>query len=194
MTVYELLSAWVRALPPDLPPDERPDLPAHTAALDIACSRVTHDSRQASPGSVFVALRGFKSDGVDFAPQAIAAGAAVVVAERAPDSPSSVPWVVVADARLALAQLAAEFFGHPSREMQVVGITGTNGKTTTGYLVSAIFEAAGITCGLMGTVTYRVGAHEFAATRTTPEAPEVQGLMRFGASTASRSRRPSLRT
>jgi len=178
MTVYELLSAWVRALPPDLPPDERPDLPAHTAALDIACSRVTHDSRQASPGSVFVALRGFKSDGVDFAPQAIAAGAAVVVAERAPDSPSSVPWVVVADARLALAQLAAEFFGHPSREMQVVGITGTNGKTTTGYLVSAIFEAAGITCGLMGTVTYRVGAHEFAATRTTPEAPEVQGLMR----------------
>ena len=174
MTVFELLSAWVRALPPG----NRPDVPAHTAALDIACSKVTHDSRQASPGSVFVALRGFKSDGVDFAPQAVAAGAAVVVAERAPDSPSSVPWVVVTDARLALAQLAAEFFGHPSREMRVVGITGTNGKTTTGYLVSAIFEAAGITCGLMGTVTYRVGTHEFAATRTTPEAPEVQGLMR----------------
>ena len=174
MTVYELLSAWVRALPPG----NRPDMPAHTAALDVACSRVTHDSRQATPGSVFVALRGFKSDGVDFAPPAIAGGAAVVVAERAPELPSSVPWVVVADARLALAQLAAEFFGHPSREMQVVGITGTNGKTTTAYLVSAIFEAAGITCGLMGTVTYRVGTHEFAATRTTPEAPDVQELMR----------------
>ena len=178
MTVHELLSAWVRALPPGLSPDDSPVLPAHTAALDIGCSRVTHDSRQASPGSVFVALRGFKSDGVAFAPQAIAGGAAVVVAERASDSPSSVPWVIVADARLALAQLAAEFFGHPSREMQVVGITGTNGKTTTGFLVSAIFEAAGITCGLMGTVTYRVGSEEFAATRTTPEAPEVQGLMR----------------
>ncbi len=178
MTVHELLGAWVRALPPGLPPDGRPDVPAHTAALDVPCSRVTHDSRQASPGSVFVALRGFKDDGADFAPQAIAGGAAVVVAERAPGAPSSVPWILVSDARLALAQLAAELFGHPSREMQVVGITGTNGKTTTGYLVSAIFEAAGITSGLMGTVTYRVGAREFAATRTTPEAPEVQGLMR----------------
>ena len=68
------------------------------------------------------------------------------------------PWIVVKDARLALAWLAAEFFGHPSREMQVVGITGTNGKTTTGYLVSSIFEAAGMRCGLMGTVTYRIGA------------------------------------
>ena len=178
MTVYELLQAWVRALPPGLPPDGRPGLPAHTGALDIVCSRVTHDSRQVTPGSVFVALRGFKSDGVDFAPQAIASGAAAIVAERLPDSPSSLPWIVVDDARLALALLAAEFFGHPSREMQVIGITGTNGKTTTAYLVSAILEAAGITCGLMGTVTYRVGAREFAATRTTPEAPEVQGLMR----------------
>jgi UDP-N-acetylmuramoyl-L-alanyl-D-glutamate--2,6-diaminopimelate ligase len=89
-----------------------------------------------------------------------------------------VPWIVVKDARLALAWLAAEFFGHPSREMQVVGITGTNGKTTTGYLVSSIFEAAGTRCGLMGTVTYRIGAKEFAATRTTPEAPELQGMMR----------------
>ena len=178
MTVYELLQAWVRALPPGLPPDERPDLTAHTSTLDIVGSGVTHDSRQVTPGSVFVALKGFKSDGIDFAPQAIASGAAAIVAERVPDSPSSVPWIVVGDARLALALLAAECFGHPSREMQVLGITGTNGKTTTGYLVSAIFEAAGITCGLMGTVTYRVGAREFAATRTTPEAPDVQGLMR----------------
>ena len=178
MTVHELLQAWVRALPPGLPPGDRPDLPAHASALDIVCSQVTHDSRQVTPGSVFVALRGFKSDGIDFAPQAIASGAAAIVAERVPDSPSSVPWIVVRDARLALALLAAEFFGHPSREMQVVGITGTNGKTTTGYLMSAILEAAGITCGLMGTVTYRVGAREFAATRTTPEAPDVQGLMR----------------
>jgi UDP-N-acetylmuramoyl-L-alanyl-D-glutamate--2,6-diaminopimelate ligase len=138
---------------------------------------------------VFVALRGLKADGVQFAPKAIAAGAAAIVADREPtrgagsapgapvDTPN-VPWIVVKDARLALAWLAAEFFRHPSREMQVVGITGTNGKTTTAYLVSAIMEAAGTRCGLMGTVTYRIGANEFTATRTTPEAPELQGMMR----------------
>jgi UDP-N-acetylmuramoyl-L-alanyl-D-glutamate--2,6-diaminopimelate ligase len=85
---------------------------------------------------------------------------------------------VVKDARLALALLAAEFFAHPSREMRVVGITGTNGKTTTSYVTSAIFEAAGTTCGLMGTVTYRIGARSFDATRTTPEAPQLQSMMR----------------
>jgi UDP-N-acetylmuramoyl-L-alanyl-D-glutamate--2,6-diaminopimelate ligase len=127
---------------------------------------------------VFVALRGLKADGVEFAVQAIAAGAAAIVADRAAPISTPVPWVVVKDARLALAWLAAEFFRHPSREMRVIGITGTNGKTTTGYLVSSIVEAAGTRCGLMGTVTYRIGSNEFAATRTTPEAPELQGMMR----------------
>jgi UDP-N-acetylmuramoyl-L-alanyl-D-glutamate--2,6-diaminopimelate ligase len=174
MTVNELLQAWVRSLPAG----ERPELPTRVPALDVVCSGVTHDSRQVSPGSVFVALRGFKSDGAAFAPQAIERGAAVVVAERAPDAAAASPWIVVKDARTALALLAAELFGHPSRQMQVVGITGTNGKTTTSYLVSEIFEAAGTRCGLMGTVTYRIGDRGFAATRTTPEAPEVQGLLR----------------
>jgi UDP-N-acetylmuramoyl-L-alanyl-D-glutamate--2,6-diaminopimelate ligase len=119
-----------------------------------------------------------KSDGIDFALQAVATGAAAVVAERAPSVPVEVPWVVVRDARLALAWLAAEFFGHPSRDMRVVGITGTNGKTTTGYVLSSIFEAAGVRCGLIGTVVYRVGEQEFSATRTTPEAPELQELLR----------------
>ena len=82
------------------------------------------------------------------------------------------------DARLALALLAAEFNGHPSRAMRVIGITGTNGKTTTGYLVRAIFEAAGIKCGLMGTVAYCIGDREIEASRTTPEAPDVQALLR----------------
>jgi len=100
------------------------------------------------------------------------------VAERPPDAPIDVPWIVVKDARRALAWLAAEFFGHPSREMRVVGITGTNGKTTTGYVLSSSFEASGVRCGLMGTVVYRVGQQEFSATRTTPEAPELQELMR----------------
>ena len=173
MTVRELLQAFVRAMPTD----QRPSVPAGAAALDVPCTGVTHDSRRVAPGMVFVALRGLNADGAAFAPQATAAGAAAIVAETAA-APADVPWLVVGDGRLALALLAAEFFGHPSREMRVVGITGTTGKTTTGYLASAIFEAAGVTCGLMGTVTYRVGSSEFAATRTTPEAPDVQGLMR----------------
>jgi UDP-N-acetylmuramoyl-L-alanyl-D-glutamate--2,6-diaminopimelate ligase len=126
---------------------------------------------------VFVALRGRNADGATFAPEAAAGGAAAIVAEQ-PGVSGTVPWIVVRDARLALALLAAEFFGHPSRDMQVVGITGTNGKTTTSYLVNAIFEASGTACGLMGTVAYRIGSQALAATRTTPEAPDLQGLMR----------------
>src|SRR5262245_11305684 len=146
--------------------------------LDVTCTGVTHDSRRAARGMVFVALRGYRTDGVAFAPDAIAAGVAAVVASEPPSSTIDVPWFVVDDARLALARLAAEFFGHPSRQMRVVGITGTNGKTTTSYLVSAILDAAGIQTGLMGTVTYRIGARALDATRTTPAAPELQAMMR----------------
>jgi UDP-N-acetylmuramoyl-L-alanyl-D-glutamate--2,6-diaminopimelate ligase len=147
-------------------------------ALDVSCRGVTHDSRTVRPGWIFVGLRGQKADGAEFAPQAIAAGAAAVVSERAAAPGSPVPWIVVKDARLTLAWLAAEFFQHPSRQMRVVGITGTNGKTTTSYIVSAIFEAAGVRCGLMGTVKYRIGDREIAAARTTPEAPELQAMLR----------------
>ena len=98
--------------------------------------------------------------------------------EAPPAANVSVPWIVVDDARLALAWLSAEFFAHPSRAMKVVGITGTNGKTTTSFLTSAILDAAGVQSGLMGTVTYRVGDRAFDATRTTPEAPDLQSFMR----------------
>jgi len=139
---------------------------------------VAYDSRQVKPGDVFVALRGLKAAGSDFAADAIRRGAVAVVADRPPDSPTSVPWVVVADARAAMAEIASEFYGHPSRSMQVVGITGTNGKTTTAYLLRGVFEAAGKKCGLLGTVTYSVGSAELPASRTTPEAPDVQRMFR----------------
>jgi UDP-N-acetylmuramoyl-L-alanyl-D-glutamate--2,6-diaminopimelate ligase len=174
MTAGELL----RALAHSLPSSERPEMLADAAALDPVCTGVTHDSRRVVPGSVFVALRGLKADGMAFVPQAIAAGAIAIVAEQPAPASTRVPWVVVKNARRTLALLAAEFFDHPSRQMRVIGITGTNGKTTTSYLMSAIFEAAGIRCGLMGTVTYRIGDRSFDATRTTPEAPEVQAFMR----------------
>ena len=129
MTVDQLL----RALRPIVPFDERA-LSTGQAALQQTCTGVTHDSRRVTPGTVFVALRGLKMDGAEFAQQAIAAGAAAIVSERAAVRTVGVPWITVADARLALAHLAAEFNGHPSHQMRVVGITGTNGKTTTGYL------------------------------------------------------------
>ena len=174
MTVGELLRAFARAMPPQ-------DRPAHVSdarSLEVECTGVAYDSRRVVPGMVFVAVPGLKADGLQFVSQAITSGAAAIVAEQPAPSPAPVPWVVVTSARLALALLSAEFFDHPSRAMRVVGITGTNGKTTTSYLMAAIFEAAGLRCGLMGTVTYRIGARSMDATRTTPEAPELQSFMR----------------
>jgi UDP-N-acetylmuramoyl-L-alanyl-D-glutamate--2,6-diaminopimelate ligase len=173
MTVAAVLRALDR-----VPGLARSPLPGAAAGVDAVCTGVTHDSRRVGRGAIFVALVGLKANGAIFAPQAIAAGASAIVAEAPPAAEVSLPWIVVSDARLALAWLSAEFFKHPSREMTVVGITGTNGKTTTSFLTSAMFDAAGLQCGLMGTVTYRIGDRAFDATRTTPEAPDLQGFMR----------------
>jgi UDP-N-acetylmuramoyl-L-alanyl-D-glutamate--2,6-diaminopimelate ligase len=151
---------------------------ARAAAPDAAVTGMAYDSRSVQPGNVFVALTGLHTDGALFVQQAIERGAMAVVSEQPPLSSMGVPWAVVDDARLALARLAAVFYQHPSAEMQVVGITGTNGKTTTAYLVAAIFEAGRIPCGILGTVAYKIRGDLRAATRTTPEAPEVQGLLR----------------
>ena len=138
---------------------------------------IAYDSRRVAPGEVFVALKGQHADGAAFARQAIERGAAAIVSEQPAPADLHVAWAMVEDARLALAVLAAAFYRHPSADMQVVGITGTNGKTTTAYLVASIFDAANIRCGLLGTVAYRVGpgARDVReAARTTPEAPDVQ--------------------
>ena len=143
-----------------------------------AVTGVSYDSRTVVAGQVFVALRGQHADGTVFARQAIERGAAAIVSEQPAPDGVHLPWAMVEDARLALALIAAAFYRDPSREMQVIGITGTNGKTTTAYLVASIFEAAGIHCGLLGTVAYRIGDVVREATRTTPEAPDVQALLR----------------
>ncbi|MFP5378946.1 MAG: UDP-N-acetylmuramoyl-L-alanyl-D-glutamate--2,6-diaminopimelate ligase, partial [Vicinamibacteria bacterium] len=143
-----------------------------------AVASIAYDSRRVVPGSVFVALKGQKADGVAFAHQAIARGASAVVAEDPRPEGATGAWIHVRDARLAVALLGDAFYGHPSGEMQVVGVTGTNGKTTTAYLLAGMYEAAGVTTGLMGTVVYRVGREEREASRTTPEGPDVQALLR----------------
>lgn len=145
---------------------------------DVDVTGIAYDSRQASAGTVFAALRGQHADGTAFARDAAARGAIAIFAEAAAPAGISVPWIQVADARLALAALSHEFFGRPSERITLVAITGTNGKTTTSYVLASIFEAAGIRCGRIGTVGYRVGTREFEAARTTPEAPELQQMLR----------------
>ncbi len=151
---------------------------ADAAAREAAVTGIAFDSRSVSPGDVFVALKGVHADGTTFARQAAHRGAAAIVSEQSAPGDVAVPWTQVSDARLALAVLAAAFYRHPSDEMRVIGITGTNGKTTTAYLTASIFEAAGLRCGVLGTVAYQIGREVRESTRTTPEAPQVQGLLR----------------
>jgi len=144
---------------------------------DQPIASVAYDSRRVVPGAVFVALKGLRADGGAFVEQAASRGAAAVVSESARPASTGIPWIAVSDARLALALLADRFFDHPSRRMPVVGVTGTNGKTTTAYLLASILDAAGLRAGMLGTVAYRIGGEDREASRTTPEAPDVQQLL-----------------
>jgi UDP-N-acetylmuramoyl-L-alanyl-D-glutamate--2,6-diaminopimelate ligase len=145
----------------------------------------THDSRQAGPGSLFVAVRGGLFDAHKFLPAVIAQGAAGVISELDPSNETlpgaelgSTAWIQVANVRRAMALAAAEIHHHPSRELQLVGITGTNGKTTTAYLVASIPEAAAEPVAMTGTVEYRLGPERRKAERTTPEATDMQRMLR----------------
>lgn len=153
------------------------DAPSPGPIPDASISAIAYDSRRVVPGAVFVALKGLRADGGAFTDQAAERGAIAIVSESARPAGSSIPWITVSDARLALALLADRFFDHPSRRMAVVGVTGTNGKTTTSYLLAAILDAAGRRAGMLGTVAYRIGGEDREASRTTPEAPDVQQLL-----------------
>jgi UDP-N-acetylmuramoyl-L-alanyl-D-glutamate--2,6-diaminopimelate ligase len=139
---------------------------------------LAYHSQQVIPGGVFVALKGAKTDGHRFLAQALAQGARVVVSEEHFEAPPGVTTVVVPQARVALAHLSSAFYGHPSRELVLVGITGTNGKTTTSFLLEAILGAAGHRVGVLGTVNYRVGDQTWPAPVTTPESLDLQRLLR----------------
>jgi UDP-N-acetylmuramoyl-L-alanyl-D-glutamate--2,6-diaminopimelate ligase len=145
-------------------------------APDIPVSGLAYASAQVVPGAVFFCVPGFRADGHDFAPDAVARGAVALVCER--PLGLGVPEVVVPDVRAAMGPAAARFFSDPTSELRVVGITGTNGKTTTAHLVWAVLEAAGVRCGLLGTVTSVVGGREEPVERTTPEAIDLQASFR----------------
>ena len=150
-----------------------------TAVLRAAPAVVTdlvYDARAVTPGALFVCVPGSRADGHDFAPAAVERGAVALLVERPLDLP--VPQLLVPDARIAMALAADEFFGRPTRGLEVAGVTGTNGKTTTAFLLYSILAAAGRRPGLLGTVEMRVGGERRAVTRTTPEAIDLQRTFR----------------
>ena len=142
-------------------------------ALEI--SDVCYDSRACAPGALFVAISGFAADGHRFIPAALENGACAAIVERPPETPCA--YVLVASTRLALAQLGANWFGHPADAMKIIGITGTNGKTTSTYLLRSVLErAAGARVGLIGTIQNMVGDKVLHTERTTPESFELHRL------------------
>lgn len=149
--------------------------------LDRDISAIAYDSRAVQPGTLFIAIKGFHVDGHRYISQALARGAAAIIYEDAEyPLPDGIPAARVADARIALAPLASSFYGHPGRQMRVIGITGTDGKTTTTFLSSAVLEAGGHSTGMMGTVDFKVAGRQWAneTRQSTPEAPDVQALLR----------------
>src|SRR3954452_3340328 len=143
---------------------------------DVVVQGLTFDNRLVGPGTLFFCVPGFKVDGHDFAADAVARGAVALVVERPLDL--GVPEIAVDDARAAMAEVAAKFYGDPTAQLRLVGVTGTNGKTTTTFLIRTILEAAGIQTGLLGTVTSVVGGRDEEVVRTTPEAIELQRTFR----------------
>ena len=146
--------------------------------LKAAVTDVTHDSRQAKDGTLFAAVRGELFDAHKFVPQVMQQGAVGVISELEQPADFTGAWIQVEDIRRAMAVAAAEVQHHPSRELNLVGITGTNGKTTCAYLIASIPEAAGEPVAMTGTVEYRLGKERKKADRTTPEAPHMQRLLR----------------
>ncbi|HEY3331705.1 MAG TPA: UDP-N-acetylmuramoyl-L-alanyl-D-glutamate--2,6-diaminopimelate ligase [Capsulimonadaceae bacterium] len=145
----------------------------------VEITALTHDSRDVVAGTVFVCLKGEKSDGHRFIPQALAAGAAAIVVSDLPDQPLPVPVVVVTSTRKALPYLAAGFYSRPSSRFGLTGVTGTNGKTTVTYMISSIFAAAGKKTGVIGTTGVKIGGVDVEthwSVSTTPESPELQKL------------------
>lgn len=145
------------------------------ADLDTDIADISYDSRTVTSGNLFVAIKGTVSDGHKFIPSAVEKGAAVILCEDKPQI--EIPYVLVADSRLALALASSNYFGRPSEKMTMIGVTGTNGKTTTTYLIKHILESqSGSKVGLIGTNCNMIGSEELPTERTTPESYEIQKL------------------
>lgn len=143
--------------------------------IDPEIAGIEMDSRNVGKGSLFVAIKGFQADGHSFIGQAVQNGAAAVIGEE--DLQLDIPYIRVADSRISLGKLASCFYGHPSKKHKIVGITGTNGKTTTSYILKHILETAGRTCSLLGTVSNVINNEVYKPTNTTPDALQIQKML-----------------
>ena len=146
--------------------------------LNLNIVDIAYDSRKARPGSLFVCIKGFETDGHFYIENAIKSGAVAVITERWQNISNPITQIQVQNSREALALLSRTLFNDPTSELKLVGITGTNGKTTTSYLVESIFRAAGKRTGLIGTVQYKIGDEVLPVERTTPESYDLQKLFR----------------
>ena len=156
---------------------ERVEPVATAGPMDREITSIAYDSRQVTPGTMFVAIPGHNVDGHDFILSAVGRGATAVLCEKTNLVPPSASCIRVADTREALSHMAATFYGHPSRKLKMIGVTGTNGKTTTAFMIKHLLETAGIKTGLISTVRYEIGERMIPAHRTTPEALEVQRML-----------------
>ena len=151
-------------------------VPGATITGDAEIGDIVYDSRKVKPGDLFVALVGASVDGHEFVRGAVDSGAVAAMVERAIGG-IVVPQLLVDDTRLSLGRVSAGFFDCPSQRMKVIGVTGTNGKTTTTHLIRSVLEAAGLVSGMIGTIAYSVGGEELPAPNTTPESLVVQRLL-----------------
>jgi UDP-N-acetylmuramoyl-L-alanyl-D-glutamate--2,6-diaminopimelate ligase len=157
---------------------ELPEVPSQVVgATDVEIRSLCADSRTVKPGALFFALPGLRTHGRQFVDEAVSRGAVAVAASEAVDVPAGTSLVVVPAIARAMARMAAAFYGYPSRRLVLVGVTGTNGKTTVTWLLESIWRAAGRRPGVIGTVAYRIGEREWPAPLTTPQAIELQGLL-----------------
>ncbi|HWX77085.1 MAG TPA: UDP-N-acetylmuramoyl-L-alanyl-D-glutamate--2,6-diaminopimelate ligase [Candidatus Acidoferrales bacterium] len=145
--------------------------------LDQEVTGLTYDSRNVSPGQIFFAIPGVRVDGHEFISTALERGAAGVVVERQVAFPAGTTWIRVKNARRAMGLWGATFFGRPSDQVTLIGVTGTNGKTTVTYLLESMLAAAGLSPGVIGTVNYRYKGHETPSHHTTPESLDLQALL-----------------
>ncbi|MCF7669420.1 MAG: UDP-N-acetylmuramoyl-L-alanyl-D-glutamate--2,6-diaminopimelate ligase [Verrucomicrobia bacterium] len=145
--------------------------------LDREVLGINYDSRRITPGMVFIAVPGQHFDGHDFIPDAVSRGVSAVVCERDAFVPPRVAKILVKDAREALALISCVYYDRPSRKMKVIGITGTNGKTTISFILKRMLEVSGIRTGLIGTIRYEIGERMIPAQRTTPEALDLQSML-----------------
>jgi UDP-N-acetylmuramyl-tripeptide synthetase len=158
-------------------PDSVPNIDGQAPGPDPEITSIHYRAQEVQPGGLFVAIKGLAADGHDYVETAVARGAAAIVVQKAVIVPSNVAVLVAEEPRIVLAALAAGFYEYPSRDLTVIGITGTNGKTTTSYLVERILEKAGFTVGVVGTINCRYAGEQLPSPVTTPESLDLQQIL-----------------